>query len=270
MLSISRFLAAVFCTMAFAATCVAQIYPTYNTLASSQWPATYYGDTYAVDSNNDGIPDLVVNEYSTGTLQPYFAVFLAKGDGTFWGPAWYQYSAIPPGDTGPGPVPMAFGDFNGDGNIDIAMVTGDNAITVYLGKGDGTFTNPWHSWILSIPSDQYFGRELIVAADFNHDGKEDLAVVGYGPSSNEVYILPGQGNGLFSTAVPVITLPGEGSASNWGVNELLVGDFDGCIRITASRTEHSPTMSRRPSMAATLASRRWPTSTLTAGTTLSP
>ena len=57
-------------------------------------------------------------------------MFIAKGDGTFYGPRWTQYSAIPPGDTGPGPAPMAFGDLNSDGSIDIAMVNGDNAITV--------------------------------------------------------------------------------------------------------------------------------------------
>ncbi|KAA6457627.1 VCBS repeat-containing protein [Acidobacteria bacterium AB60] len=222
----SRVLAAVVCAGVFGMPCMAQFYPNYNLVGSPQVPGLYYGDTYAVDLNNDGIPDLVVNEYATGDLQPYFAVFLAKGDGTFWGPAWYQYSAVPHGDTGPGPVPMAFGDFNGDGNIDIAMVTGDNAITVYLGKGDGTFVNPWHSWILGIPSDQYFGQGLIATADFNHDGKMDLAVVGYGPSSNVVYILPGEGNGLFSKDVPVLTVPGEGAAAYWGVQQLLVGDFD--------------------------------------------
>lgn len=39
----------------------------------------------------------------------------------------------------------------------------------------------------------------IVAADFNHDGKLDLAIVGVDNTSNMVYILPGEGNGLFST-----------------------------------------------------------------------
>jgi len=228
MLPRSSVLCAVLGATACVATGVAQVYTSYNVVGSPQTPGYYHGNTYAVDLNNDGIPDLVVNEASSGSsLTPYFAVFIANGDGTFKSPILVQYSAIPPGDTGPGPVPMAFADFNGDGNIDIAMVTGDNAITVYLGKGDGTFANPWHSWILGIPSDQYFVRVLINAADFNHDGKVDLAVVGFGPSSNVVYILPGEGNGLFSTDVAVLTVPGEGAAANWGVRQLVVGDFDG-------------------------------------------
>src|SRR5579863_6442684 len=129
MLPRSSVLCAVLGATACVATGVAQVYTSYNVVGSPQTPGYYHGNTYAVDLNNDGIPDLVVNEASSGgsnggSLTPYFAVFLANGDGTFKSPILVQYSAIPPGDTGPGPVPMAFGDFNGDGNMDIAMVTG--------------------------------------------------------------------------------------------------------------------------------------------------
>src|SRR5262249_16975058 len=38
------------------------------------------------------------------------------------------------------PDNAAFGDFNGDGNLDFAApVGGGNSVNVYLGRGDGTF-----------------------------------------------------------------------------------------------------------------------------------
>ncbi len=216
-----------------AAPCAAQSYTNYSVVTSSAVPGTYGGNTYAVDLNNDGVADLIVDDYATGSsIQPYFAVFIANGDGTFKAPVYYAYSpaSIPPGDTGPYLVPMAFGDFNGDGNIDVAMPVANDTIAVYLGKGDGTFANPWYS-VIDLPSNQYVLSAYlsIVAADFNHDGKLDLALVAENTdySGQTVYVLPGEGNGLFSTADPVINIPNPGYGGDWGVQELLTGDFDG-------------------------------------------
>ena len=158
-------------------------------------------------------------------------MFIANGDGTFQAPVLYQYSpaSIPPGDTGPYNIPMAFGDFNGDGYVDVAMPVGNDTIAVYLGNGDGTFANPWYS-VISLPSNQYVltSYPVIVAADFNHDGKLDLAVVGVNTdeSGETVYVLPGEGNGLFSTVDPVLNVATYQNGSG-GVRELLTGDFDG-------------------------------------------
>jgi hypothetical protein len=216
-----------------AATCAAQSYTTYDVVASSSVPGAYGGNTYAVDLNNDGVADLITDDYATGsTIQPDFAVFIANGDGTFKAPVLYPYSpaSIPPGDTGPYLVPMAFGDFNGDGNIDVAMPVGNHTIAVYLGKGDGTFANPWYS-VIDLPSSQYVltGYPAIVAADFNHDGKLDLAVVGVNTdeSGETVYILPGEGNGLFSDALPILNVATPYENGSGGVRQILTGDFDG-------------------------------------------
>jgi hypothetical protein len=233
MLSRNSVFTAVLCATVSTAACAAQSYTTYDVVASTSVPGTYGGNTYAVDLNNDGVADLIVDDYGSGSnIQPDFAVFIANGDGTFKAPVLYPYSpaSIPPGDTGPYLVPMAFGDFNGDGNIDVAMPVGNDTIAVYLGKGDGTFANPWYS-VIDLPSNQYVltTYQSIVAADFNHDGKLDLAVVGVNTdeSGETVYILPGEGNGLFSTVTPVLNVPTPYENGSGGVRQILTGDFDG-------------------------------------------
>lgn len=222
MLSRSSVFVVVFCAAVSVATCAAQSYTTYGVVSTSQPQGWNPRNIYAVDLNNDGIPDLIEDEYwISGQEQQVFGVSIANGDGTFKSPV--QYSN-PPGIF---QSPMAFGDFNGDGKVDIAMIAGAQTIAIYLGNGDGTFVNPWYSNV-SIKSTQYLGSlSSIVAADFNHDGKLDLAVIGVDNSSNTVYILPGEGNGLFSSADPILTVPGLDNASGWGVQRMLGGDFDG-------------------------------------------
>jgi hypothetical protein len=128
----------------------------------------------APDVNGDGIPDLVV----TSDIAVY--VSLNKGDGTFSAPVMVSSirSAI-----------VGFGDFNGDGKLDIAVSASqtDNLV-VLLGKGDGTFPN-------SVQSTLPFSEPAALAvADFNGDGKLDLALTFYGT----IAVMFGQGNGGFS------------------------------------------------------------------------
>ena len=230
MLYRSRSLTVVLCTMALGATCFAQSPTTFGVVTSNDSTGSLSGWTprnlFVVDVNNDGIPDLIQDQYWVSqaggyTQQPVFGVSIANGDGTFKPAVPYNY---PPGVL---QTPMAFGDFNGDGKIDIAMSAGNHTVAIYLGKGDGTFVNPWYS-VVPIDSSQTIGSFTpFVAADFNHDGKLDLAVVGVNSTNATVYILPGQGNGLFSSAQPILNVPARGQAAGWGVQKMLLGDFDG-------------------------------------------
>src|SRR5207244_170070 len=109
------------------------------------------------DLNGDGKPDMVVANANSNDI----SVFLGNGDGTFRPRGRYSVTA--------GPKSVVLADFNGDGNLDIAVACGYLTISLLLGNGDGTFR----------PAINIAGVDAysLAAADFNADGKLDLAEV---------------------------------------------------------------------------------------------
>ena len=160
------------------------------------------------DFNNDGKMDVVIGN-STGASPRNVTVLLGKGDGTFVAPATFTT-----GGSGEGQIVV--GDFNGDGKLDIAVVNqSDNTLSILLGNGDGTFQAPKITGALA--SDGNLGA--IAAADFNGDGKLDLAVPDYvGSTAGQVAILLGNGDGTFQTPAFLTSHGG----STWPA----VGDFN--------------------------------------------
>jgi hypothetical protein len=156
------------------------------------------------DFNGDGKADLVVRGYSS---TPELLVLLGNGDGTF---TTAQTIAVAESQGG-----IAVGDFNGDGIPDFAATgsSSENAVTIYVGKGDGTFT-------AKLAASATYGDPLdIQAADFNGDGKLDLAVINFTESVNREVVLLGNGDGTF-------TLPGI-STGIYAYDAVAIGDFNG-------------------------------------------
>lgn len=142
---------------------------------------------------------VVANTYYTNTV----SVYLANPDGTFQPAVDYA--------TGAEPSSIFVADLNGDHNLDLMVSNWTGSVSILLGNGDGTFR----------PHVDYsVGGGFVaqvVAGDFNHDNKLDLALaVG---TSYSVSILLGNGDGTFQ---PSMSYPAGNGASG-----LVAGDFNG-------------------------------------------
>ncbi len=167
-------------------------------------PASPVGILVA-DFNHDGKDDVVVVGTNSNTPNGWtgnsIGVYLGNGDGTLKAPGFVSGNQGTYGAT-------AY-DFNGDGNLDLAVVnisSGD--VSILLGKGDGTFASAVNYPAVS-------GAFLIAAGDFNGDGKADLAV----GSKTSVSVLLGKGDGSFNASVAT-------QAAFNSISALAAGDFN--------------------------------------------
>jgi hypothetical protein len=126
------------------------------------------------DFNGDGIPDLVSLNLEGAGLNSTLSFFQGNGDGSFRPPVSYLTGGI---ET----YGMAAGDFNGDGNLDVAVTDLMGRVIVLLGNGDGSFQAPQSYSAGLDPSG-------VTAGDFNGDGSLDLAVANAGDNTVSVFI----------------------------------------------------------------------------------
>jgi hypothetical protein len=148
------------------------------------------------DLNGDGIPDLLVSS-STNGFQ--FSVYLGNGDGTF-----QAGQAFVPTNTTLTPATLFItADVNGDGAKDIVTSQGQ----VFLGKGDGvTYTQVSQSGLPAVVTATNDYAPGMVTADFNNDGKLDLAT----DDGTTIRIYLGNGNGTFAAGTSYSTIPNRG------------------------------------------------------------
>jgi hypothetical protein len=158
----------------------------------------------ATQLTKSGNLDLVMADY----LSNQIIVLLGKGDGTFQRPMAFAIST---------PIGLAVGDLNGDGNEDLLVVlvvesrgTGAGTLAVFLGHGDGKF---------SLKASYQLGSQagFVTVADFNGDGKLDVAETDAGNGSEGVLrVFRGTGKGtlLKPTVYKIPDTPGALAAAD--------------------------------------------------------
>lgn len=138
------------------------------------------------DFNGDGRPDLAVADQTGDDVW----VFRNTSSSA---PLHQRFASPKKYDVKQGPIQIAAGDQNGDGDIDLfVLCADDNRICVLRNKGNGTFMAQKATPV----SDQ---TVALAVGDYDHDGLDDVACVS--KASNQASVRPSNGNGTFGAAV---------------------------------------------------------------------
>jgi FG-GAP-like repeat len=133
------------------------------------------------DFNKDGNLDLAVIVANEEEIGVGVGICLGNGDGTFKDAVVY--------DQGIDHQSVVAGDFNHDGNLDLA-VSDQGGVSILLGNGDGTFQS-------GIPTALNASFPVFTVGDFNNDGKLDVAAI----TGTTISVLLGKGNGKFQSPI---------------------------------------------------------------------
>ena len=195
--------------------------------------ANYVEWIAAGDVTGDGKADIVAalqDETTAGCQNHTIAVLTGKGTGKFGKPVFYSTGSTAQ------EYEVFLADVNGDGKLDIVTSNADGTISVLLNKGKGTFSPG--TLITSVGALNPAHNALAIA-DFNGDGKADIAVTTYG-NQGDVYVLPGKGDGTFGTPIQTGTayLTVTGAAADFnkdGKMDLLITTYEGGCGTSFSR-----------------------------------
>ena len=190
--------------------------------ATFQTAAQYVAGTSASfvavgDFNKDGVPDLAVaNNNASGNIPATNTVSVLLGNGLF---ALHTDFAA-----GTNPIAVVAGDFNKDGNQDVAVAdNGGNGISVLLGNGVGGLgtANPYATG---------GGPFDVAAGDFNNDGNLDLFVANY--TGSYASPLRGVGDGTFAVKSGVF------DSNTFNPADAALADFNGDGKLDVAMVEN--------------------------------
>ena len=180
----------------------------------------------AADFNGDSGLDLA------GTGFNAVSVMLNNGNGTFSPKTDFAIAAQNQA--------VAAGDFDRDGNMDLAVTLNDSQFSLALlrGTGTGSFDAPVY-----FPNTSGFDSPAIIATDLNNDGNLDVVLLHslgcFTPpctAAHSITVLLGNGNGTFQHAqeIDVGVLPHAMAAGDFngdGIKDLAIGGENTELRI---------------------------------------
>ena len=143
---------------------------------------------WSADFNRDGTADVVMAR-DLADDEPWALSVLLTGVGI-----------VPLPQTGY-PVALVVADVNGDGNADVVYHARDGAVRADIGDGRGGFTASAPTVSSFVPG----GPRGMATGDLNRDGRQDLFMVGFDPSTGDFSIRAffGDGRGAFRAATPI-------------------------------------------------------------------
>ncbi|MGA2967010.1 MAG: VCBS repeat-containing protein, partial [Terriglobales bacterium] len=169
------------------------------------------------DFNNDGVPDLLTLDDSGNTAG--VGIMLGRGDGSFEPVSSITTFAC----TLEGGI--VTGDFNNDGNLDFAVVSGTpggdcgvnpGTLSIYLGNGAGGFTlKATYSTLGNVPNHDIAGG--LVTADLRSNGHLDLLAIDF---TNGIDVFLGNGDGTFLAPTAAVAIPFPGNSNSEAVADL--------------------------------------------------
>lgn len=188
--------------------------------SAQQFAGAAEGSTLFFDFDSDGDKDLLYCDLSGSYL------YLNDGKGNFTKSAVNPFPKITGGS-------IIAADFNNDGKEEVLIVGGLPGSTIskmYRQTTPGQWVEMLNHGIPAIytnsAADSRPNNCMVVAADFNADGKIDVAVNGMlNPSVQKAGIYLNNGNGTFSLSSALST--GFSAAGAGGAGGVAVGDFNG-------------------------------------------
>ena len=186
------------------------------------------------DFNRDGRPDIAVagntieETPTSSTFESYIAVSLNLGGGVFAAPT--RSSTGDPMEFY-APNELASGDFNADGNLDLAAGSLVGNIVVMLGDGHGAFSRS----AMFISDGQY--DSSVAVGDFNGDGRDDVASVEYF-GWGKVLTWLSNGDGTF--APPTSTAVNSDTGWHGPGGHLAPGHAGRLVRVGDVNGDHHP------------------------------